>query len=123
MLYYVCQPFQSSAGWFEDIYNNAQSTLSGFRRDDKYCDVKEEQSSLFNRKRSSSVSQSWTHKFVCLSSTNADRVPFSKLGRLVLEQAGLGEKSITVPNHKLPPRRFSLPHVDYIPKAKRWGWI
>ncbi len=82
MLYYVCQPFQSSAGWFEDIYNNAQSTLSGFRRDDKYCDVKEEQSSLYNRKRSSSVS---------LSSTNADRVPTSKLGRLVLEQAGLSE--------------------------------
>ncbi len=34
------------------------SILSGFGRDDKYCDVKEEQSSLFNRKRSSSVSQS-----------------------------------------------------------------
>ncbi len=95
--------------------------MSGFRRDNKYCDVKEEQSSLFNGKRSLSVSQSCTHKFVCLSSTNADRVPTSKLGRLVLEQAGLGEKSITVPNINCHQEHFRCLILTAFPKLKGGG--
>ena len=103
------------------MYSNAQSFLRGTRRDDRYSDVRAEQSSLFNWKRGSSASASWTHKFVCLSSTNADRVPTSKLGKLALEEAGIGEKTVTVPNIKCNPEDFRLLVLATYPKLQSGG--
>lgn len=42
------------------------------------------------------VAATWHQKFVCLSSTDADRVPGSKVDKLLLEEAGLGTKEVTV---------------------------
>lgn len=103
------------------MYSNAQSFLHGARRDDRYCDVKAEQSSLFYTRRGSSASFSWTHKFVCLSTTNADRVPTSKLGRLALQEAGLGDKTITVPNINCNPGDFRLLLLEAYPKLQSGG--
>ena len=74
------------------MYGNAKSFLQGARCADSYLDARAEQSSLFNWNKRPSASASWTYKFVYLSSTNADRVPTCKFGKLALEEAGLGEK-------------------------------
>ena len=90
------------------MYGTAKSFLQGARRADSYSDVRAEQSSLFNWKKRPSASASWTQKFVCLSNTNADRVPTSKLGKLALEVAGLGGKNVTIPNINCNPEDFRL---------------
>jgi len=63
---------------FDEMYSNAQSFLRGARRDNSYSYVRAEQSSLFNWTKRPSALASWRHMFVCLSKTNADRVPTSK---------------------------------------------
>lgn len=87
-------------------------------------DIREEQSALFNwssKRRASSDATSWTHKFVCLSSTHADRVPTSRLERLVLEEAGLGEKTITVPDITCSYEEFHHLLLAIYPKLDEGG--
>ena len=43
---------------------------------------------------------------MCLSSTSADRVPTSQSGKMILEEAGLGEKTVTVPDVDCSPQAF-----------------
>ena len=94
------------------------SSLQGLRHD-----VRAEQSGLFNwkKKKVSSEAISWTHKFVCLSSTSAERVPTSQLERLVLEEAGLGEKTVTVPDITCSPEEFHLLLLTTYPKLDSGG--
>ena len=103
------------------MYGNAKSFLQGARRADSYSDVRAEQSSLFNWKKRPSASASWTHKFVCLSNTNADRVPTSKLGKLALEEAALGEKYVTIPNINCNPEDFRFLVLATCPKLQNGG--
>ena len=44
------------------------------------------------------IRMSGQSKALSLSSTNVDRVPTSKLGKLALEEVGLGEKNVIIPN-------------------------
>ena len=57
--------------------------------------AQEERSSLFARKGRGG-STSWRHKFVCLSDTEAERVPTGQSEKVVLEEAGLWEKTVCV---------------------------
>lgn len=80
-------------------------------------DLKEEQSSLFRGKGKKAV---WTHKFVCLASTEADRVPTGHTEKMLLEEAGLWEKVITINlDSELEEFRSTL-HAAY-PKLRDGG--
>ena len=81
------------------MYGSALSSLRG---------VRSEQSSLFNfkKKEKSSSPHSWTHKFVCLPGTDADRVPTAHAERRLLEEAGLGEKVVEVGDLNCSPEVF-----------------
>ena len=57
--------------------------------------VREERSSLFSKKGGSPTGP-WKHKFVCLSDTEAERVPTSHAEKLILEEAGLWERVVSV---------------------------
>ena len=49
--------------------------------------------SLFRKRKS--VATSWSHKFVCLDSRDAEKVSTTQSSRVILEEAGLGEKVST----------------------------
>ena len=72
--------------------------------------MREEQRSLFQPKRkapAAAATTSWSHGFVCLHSTTADRVPTNQSAKLLLEEAGLGQKLIRVPDLDCGPEAFS----------------
>ena len=107
---------------FEDSYRGAVSALRGVRREEQR---REEQRSLFNFKRkepsSSSSSSCWVHKFSCLESTVADRVPTSQSAKMVLEEAGLGEKVVTIPDIDCTPDTFHKLLLTAYPKLREGG--
>ncbi len=96
-------------------YYNVESSLQGVRHD-----IRAEQSALFNWSKRR-VSASWTHKYVCLSSTDVNRVPTSQLEKLVLEEAGLGEKTVTIPDVSCTPEEFRCILLEAFPKLDRGG--
>ena len=74
----------------DELYHRATSSLTSIRGNIQ----SPEQRSLFKGKVSSA---SWTHKFVCLESPDAERVPTTQAVKSLLEEAGLGEKMLEVP--------------------------
>lgn len=105
-------------------YHSAVSSLRGVMRGETQVRAQEEQSSLFNwkgRKSSAASATSWKHSFVCLSSTAADRVPTSQSGKLVLEEAGLGERTVTVPDIDCSPECFRRLLLEVFPKLQGGG--
>lgn len=110
----------------DGAYNTALSHLRGIR-EDALVRAREEQSSLFNwkgKKRGPSAaatSTSWKHSYFCLSSTSADRVPTSQSGKLVLEEAGLGEKAVTVPDLDCSAEEFCEVLMGAYPKLRSGG--
>lgn len=85
--------------------------------------VREEQGGLFRRRKPSSAPAtcSWTHKFMCLHSTTADRTPTTRAEKLTLEDAGLGERSVTVPDLDCSPGSFQKVLLDAYPKLEEGG--
>lgn len=75
---------------------------------------------MFGRRRKQPPA-SWTHKFVCLSSTWADRVPTSQSDRLALEEAGLGERLVTVPDIDCSAQVLRRILLDAFPKLEGGG--
>lgn len=113
---------------FESAYQNAASSLRGVVRDEqgheeRSSSVREEQSNLFNwqRKKRAASKSLWAHKFVCLSSLAADRVPTSQVGKLLLEEAGLGEKTVTVEDIDSGPEAFRQVLLTAYPKLECGG--
>lgn len=59
----------------------------------------------------------WAHKFFCLSDTGQDRIPTTASAKLMLEEAGLEEKKVTVPVDADPAAFHALLLSSY-PKLK-----
>ena len=64
---------------------------------------------------------SWSHKFVCLHCSTADRVPTTQSEKLTLEEAGLGEKMVTIPDLDCSPATFQSVLVEAYPKLEDGG--
>lgn len=62
----------------------------------------------------------WSHKFVCLDSTEAERVPTTQDAKMVLEEAGLGEKVVEVPMESTPDDFHEIV-LSAFPKLKDGG--
>ena len=71
-------------------------------------------------KRGKGKATSWTHKFFCLSETDDDTIPMKK-NHLIL--AGLGEKSLTIPNIDCSPGDFQEFICEEFPKLREGGGI
>ena len=93
------------------------SSLRGAREDVSVIRAAE-QSKLF--RRAPATPSSWCKKFVCLSTTSADRVP-SQTVKMQLEEAGLGEKLITVPDIDCSPEKFKDLLHGAFPMLKEGG--
>lgn len=81
--------------------------------------MRDERRTLFNWKKKKAPSASataWTQRFVCLCSTIADRVPSTQSEKLILEEAGLGEKLVVIPDLDCSPERFHQVLLDAYPK-------
>ena len=65
----------------------------------------------------------WTHKFYCLSETNDERVPSSSLRKNELVLAGLGEKTVTIPNVNCSPQDFQEALLTKFPKLQQDGGL
>jgi len=108
--------------------NNAISLV----RDARNSSVAAEHRSNFGKRRSTAAPRcsaakrgkekvtSWTHKFFCLSETDDDVLPIKK-NHLVL--AGLGEKSLTIPNIDCSPGDFQEFIMGEFPKLRAGGGI
>ena len=101
---------------FERAYGNAVSSLRDVRRD---IVVREERSSLFSKKGGGPTS--WKHKFVCLSDSEAERVPTRQSEKLVLEEAGLWEKTLSIPDLDCDGDAFRSIILASYPKLKGRG--
>ena len=99
----------------ERAYSNAVSSLRGVRRDM----AGEERNSLFKKKGGSS--SPWRHKFVCLSDPDVVRVPTSRAERLILEEAGLWEKEVTIPDLDCDGETFRHIVLSAFPKLQDGG--
>ena len=104
---------------FEEAYSRAASTL----RDIRQHEVRSEQGALFRKRKNmqSTTPVSWTHKFICLDKTDSDRVPTTQSAKMVLEEAGLGEKLIEVPDVDCGPDEFNDVVLGAYPKLKEGG--
>ena len=105
---------------FGDACSTALSSLRGARRDLWGQGAREEQARLF-KKRKTSGAASWTQKFICLNSTSADRAPTTQSEKLMLEDAGLGEKTIVVPDLDCSQGTFHQVLLDAYPKLGDGG--
>lgn len=103
----VCQ----HAG-IENVCSTALSNLRGVREE-------QQQRSLF-RKKAPASPVGWNQRFVCLHSTSADQVPCRQADRLVLEEAGLGEKVLVV-DMNCTPEGFRQLLLDAYPKLEGGG--
>lgn len=105
---------------FEEAYGSAVSSLGGMReerhqeerqreehnREERQHNreerQREEQGKHFgwnSRKKRKTTTTSWTHKFVCMANSCQTRVPTTQAEKMLLEEAGLGEKSLTIPTY------------------------
>ena len=82
---------------------------------------RDERDELFRKKRRFSLPAPWRHKFMCLSMRDADRVPTSQSDKMALEEAGLGEKTITIPDLDCEPLEFHEVILTAYPKLKDGG--
>ena len=100
---------------FSGACSTALSSLGGV--------IREERNSLFRQRRTSQVAAkaAWSHKFVCLSSTTAERVPTTQTDKLALEEAGLGEKGVTIPDIDCSPESFNKLLLATYPKLESGG--
>ena len=48
----------------------------------------------------------WTHKYYCLAETDDERVPSTSFKKNELVLAGLGERSVTIPDVNCTPQEF-----------------
>lgn len=64
---------------------------------------------------------SWTHRFVCLSSTEDIRVPTAHSAREMLYRSGLGERKVHIPDVNCSPEVFHNILYDAFPKLKKSG--
>ncbi len=64
---------------------------------------------------------SWSHKFVCLDQRGQDTIPTTDTEKDALFEAGLGEKSITVPNIDCDYVVFRRLLVEHFPKLEDSG--
>ena len=97
----------------EAAYSAAASSLRRMRQ---------ERGGHYSSKKAVSVPpSSWKHKFVCLNSTTADRVPTSQSEKLLLEEAGLGEKVVTVPDLDCDVESFHQVLLGAYPKLEQGG--
>lgn len=81
--------------------------------------AREERNSLFSKKGGSS--SSWSHKFVCLADTDTERVPTSRSEKMILEEAGLWEKEITIPDLDCDSETFRRIVLSAFPKLQDGG--
>ena len=72
----------------------AYSTATSSLREVREGLVKAEQNSLFNwrRRKKGGPPPGWTHRFLALACTDDDHVPTTQAEKVLLEEAGLGEK-------------------------------
>ena len=63
---------------------------------------------------------SWTHKFVCLATTNEDRVPTSCMKDL-LAFAGLGEQKVFIPDVDCTIEEFYETLYESFPRLRKAG--
>jgi hypothetical protein len=85
--------------------------------------VREEQGRLFGwrgKKQASTSTSFWSHKFFCLSDTGQSRIPTTASAKVLLEEAGLGEKKIDVPCES-NPEAFHALILSCYPKLKNAG--
>lgn len=102
---------------FEDSYGRAASKLRTIHQD-----ARSEHGALFRKKKMSPSSVvSWSHKFVCLDKTDADRVPTTQSAKMALEEAGLGEKTILLPDVDCDPEDFHTLILGTYPKLREGG--
>ena len=64
---------------------------------------------------------SWTHKFVCLSGADDEKVPTTQLARETLSLAGLGEKKVQVPDVDCTTEIFHETLMTVFPKLRNCG--
>ena len=65
--------------------------------------------------------QSWTLRVVCLSNTDARRVPCGVIEREMLVQAGLGEKKVTISDIACSAEQFKNTLITAFPKLEGCG--
>ena len=113
---------------FDDVCSTALSSLRGTRKEDlcRTRGTREEQASLFRKRKYSSMAAaaspaSWTQKFICLHNTTADWVPTTQSEKLMLEEAGLGEKKVTIPDLDCSQSTFHQPLLEAYPKLDDGG--
>lgn len=104
---------------FNYAYSSAVRSARGVQHS-----VREEQGRLFggSKKQKHSTSTCWTHKFFCLADTGQNRIPTTASAKLLLEEAGLGEKKVTVPMDS-SPEAFHALLLSSFPKLKSAGGI
>lgn len=83
-------------------------------------DIRSEQMGLFRKKKVSSY-VSWSHKFICLDRRDADRVPTTQSAKMLLEEAGLGEKTVVIPDIDCDPEDFHSLILSAYPKLRDGG--
>ena len=117
-------------GWvrFDNAYKDAVASLRGIRSGSgRNKEVADEQRYNFKRKGSTKTTEclpkkpkpsSWTHKFVCLSQTDEERVPTTPFARETLLLAGLGEKKIVI---DCSTEEFHEVLLNCFPKLKSGG--
>ena len=76
---------------------------------------------LFNWKKKKRGGLGWSHKFVCLSSCEAERVPTGQSHKMLLEEAGLWEKVVTIPDLDCDPETFRKILFSSFPKLRDGG--
>lgn len=91
--------------------NTALSSLRG---------VREEQRQLSLFKKKAPPPASWSQRFVCLPSTQAEQVPCRQSDKVLLEEAGLGEKVLAV-DMNASPEEFHHMIINAFPKLEEGG--
>ena len=99
----------------EEVYHRATSSIRTIRGS-----LRREQQGGRVQKRAVISPATWSHRFVCLDSTDAERIPTTQAAKMVLEEAGLGEKVIKV-TIDCTPEEFHAVIMSAFPKLKDGG--
>ena len=73
----------------------------------------------FRRKPPVPATTGWTHNYVCLADSAQTRVPTSQAAKMLLEEAGLGQRKVTVPKDEL----FTALLLNTFPKLNQGGGL
>ena len=63
----------------------------------------------------------WTHKYYCLAETDDERVPSTSFKKNELVLAGLGERSVTIPDVNCTPQEFQEALLTEFPRLQQGG--